>query len=137
MAERLADEGVEFDGVLVEAEDAEVRVEQRADALQDEAELAGRLVRRGDVPVEVVLVEEVDDFVVWDEGDLLAVEGAEEGRREVLVEGAGLAEGEDELGEEGGEVVADARLGLGPEQTFVFGCSGFFNAEARRRGVTN
>ena len=92
LSERLADKCVEFNGVLVEAEEAEIRFKERTDAVEDETELAGVGIGRRDVPVEVVLVEDVDDLVIGDEGDLLAVEGAKEGRGKMLVECAGLAE---------------------------------------------
>ena len=49
-----------------------------------------------------------------DNNDLLAVEGAKEGRGQVFVEGASLAKGENQLGEERGEVGADPCFCFGP-----------------------
>ncbi len=74
----------------------------------------------GGGPVDVGAEEEVEGGVPGEERDLLRVEGAEEGRRAVRLEGLLAADGEDELGEERGEVAADAVLGLGPEQRLRF-----------------
>ena len=83
--------------------------------LLNDDELAGCVVAGGHLPVEVVQVEDRLDVAVGEEDDFLAVEGAEEWRGQDAVEGAGLADGEDELGEHGGGGVV-AGFGLGPEQ---------------------
>ena len=67
------------------------------------------------MPVEIVEGEDVGDGGPGHEGDLAAVEGGEPGWGKDAGEGAGAAEGEDELDEGGGEVVV-AGFGLGPEE---------------------
>ncbi len=79
-------------------------------------ELLRAVVARRDVPVEVVLVEHLLDAVVRDEGHAGAVEGGKVLRRQETVEGAGLADGEDELHEAVEDVVRGAFLGLGPHE---------------------
>ena len=67
------------------------------------------------MPVEIVEGEDVGAGGPGHEGDLAAVEGGEPGGGKDAGEGAGAAEGEDELNEGGGEVVV-AGFGLGPEE---------------------
>ena len=63
------------------------------------------------------------DVAVGQEGNLLGIEGAEEGGRHVSVKGACLADGEDELHERLVDVVRCALLGFGPKQVLpVLGC---------------
>ena len=80
------------------------------------AEFLGIVVRGRHVPVEVVLEEDALDFVVLDEGELLRVEGADVPGRQVMLEGALLADGEDELHKRLEDVVRSALFGLGPKQ---------------------
>ena len=119
--EVFADKEAQLLVVRVEAEAERTLLECVADGVHEEPELARFMVRGLDVPVEIVLVEDVADVVVGHEGDLLRIEGAEEGGRHVLIEGARPADGQDQLHERLVDVVRGALLGFGPEQVDPFG----------------
>ena len=80
------------------------------------AELFGVVVRGRHIPVEVILEKDVLNFVVLDEGELLRIEGTYILGRQVFLEGALLADGEDELHKRLEDVVRSALFGLGPKQ---------------------
>ena len=113
--ERAGDEGAEGGGVGLEVEGGGAGGEGGLNAGAHRLELPGGVVAGGGVPVEVVEGEDVGDGGPGHEGDFAAVEGGEPGGGKDAGEGAGAAEGEDELDEGGGEVVV-AGFGLGPEE---------------------
>ena len=84
------------------------------DALVEIAELACLVVRWGNVPVEVVLVERLYHLRIGNERDPRGVEGGKVLRREVPIEGAFLADGENELDEREVERRVRAALRLRP-----------------------
>ena len=95
--EILLDERAEFLVVCAEAERQHPSLDVAFDFFVQLPELLRVVVARGNVPVEVVLVEYVDDVVVGQESDFLGVESADEFRGQVIIERACLSYGQDEL----------------------------------------
>lgn len=83
--------------VCAEAERQHPSLDVASDFFVQLPELLRVVVARGNVPVEVVLVEYVDDVVVGQESDFLGVESADEFRGQVIIERACLSYGQDEL----------------------------------------
>ena len=80
------------------------------------SEFLGIVVRGRHVPVEVVLKKDALYFVVFDEGELLRIERSYVFGWQVFLEGAFLADGEDELHKRLEDVVRGAWFGLRPKQ---------------------
>lgn len=118
-AEVSLDELVQFLLVGGVAEEHQLLLQPREQP-QELLELLRLVVGWGDVPVEVVLGEHVHHLMVWHEGYLLGIERTEKGRWQLVLVGAGLADGEDELYERFQYVVRCALLGFRPEQVFGF-----------------
>ena len=95
-------------------------VEDGPDESEDVLECRGVPLRGGGGPVDVAPEEEVEDFVPREKGDLLRIEGAEERRRAVLLEGLLATDGEDKLCEKRRKVLVDAILRFRPQQRFRF-----------------
>ena len=114
--EVLADEMRQLLGILLIVVHLQPMVQRVGEEGFELSELLGAMVGGGDVPVEVVLPQYVEDGVVGQEGNLRRVEGTEECGRQHPVLRPFLTEGEDELDERLVDVVACAFLRLRPEQ---------------------
>ena len=68
------------------------------------------------IPVEVVLIEYINDFVVRNECNLLGIESGEETWRKVFVEGSCFSDGENELDERVVDIVVASLFGFRPKE---------------------
>lgn len=118
VTEVLFDELVQGFLVLFEIEGGDVVVQCAFEHCLELLELLGLVVARGNVPVEIVLVENAYYMMKLDEGNLLGIESTEEHRRHVLFVGVCLADGYNELNEGVDDAVRRPFLGLGPKKPF-------------------
>ena len=93
-----ADERSQFRSIFVETENNHLSVKKRMNTGEEKTELARCRIRRGDIPVKIVLVEQIHQFVIGDKGNLFGIKSSEKWRRKMIVESSRLAQREDKLG---------------------------------------
>lgn len=91
----MADKVDEFLCICLVAEEQGFALQGLLDERVELAELLGRVVRRCNVPVKVVLRKDVDNAFVAHEAYFLFVESTEIERRQVTVVGVGATDGQD------------------------------------------
>ena len=92
--EVIFNKGFEFFLVGYEVEAQGFLVNRIFDFIEDEAELFGFVIGGRYVPIEVVLIKDFVDVGIGNKGDFVGIECAEKGRRQLLIESAGFAYGQ-------------------------------------------
>lgn len=87
------------------------------DQLANLLELFGGMIRGRDIPIEVILIENINDVAVRHEAEFIRVKSPQQERRQETVESPSFPDGQDQLGK-CVEQIDRASFGFRPKKTF-------------------